>query len=166
MCGKVTVAPVSAVRRGMKKSCGCFRRRLGESVSRPITQFLLKSLLHYDPLTGVFTRLVSGSSAVKVGDIAGATNLSGYIQIRTCGKVYLAHRLAWLYMTGEWPKDKVDHRDGVGTNNAWSNLREATDALNRQNMRGAKSDSKTGILGVSVKRGRFRARISTDGKET
>ena len=65
-----------------------------------LAQKELKELLHYDPETGIFTWLVSPSSKVKAGSIAGHVHLNGYRYIQVNCKRYLSHRLAWLYMTG------------------------------------------------------------------
>ena len=113
-----------------------------------ITQERLKELLHYDPLTGVFTRLVATSNSVKVGDVAGNISAGGYRVIGVCGKQYLAHRLAWLYMKGDMPKDQVDHINGVRVDNSWANLRGATDLTNQKNTSISKNN-KSGVVGVS-----------------
>jgi len=76
---------------------------------------------------------------------------------------YLAHRLAWLYVTGHWPLVHVDHIDGNRKNNAFSNLREADRKTNAQNMRMAHRDNKTGLLGVTAHRKTFVANILVDG---
>lgn len=68
-----------------------------------LTQSRLKEIIHYNPDTGVFTWLKSRGGAVKAGDVAGVLHHSGYIIIKTGGKIYLAHRLAWLYKSGCWP---------------------------------------------------------------
>ena len=128
-----------------------------------LTAERLRELLHYDPETGVFTRLVRSGPA-KVGDAAGTATTSGYIQIRVDGGQYLAHRLAFLCMTGEWPSQFVDHVNGVRDDNRWSNLRPATPSENLQNVRRARADSQTGLLGVSRDRQRFRAQIKVDGQ--
>jgi hypothetical protein len=127
-----------------------------------LTQQRLKELLNYDPATGVFTWLVGGHG-VKVGDVAGADNGSGYIRFSVDGKRgRKAHRLAWLYMTGEWPVGAVDHRDLDKANNAWANLREATNSQNQANKTGRNS---TGFKGVYKDHNRFKAMISVNGKQ-
>lgn len=61
----------------------------------------------------------------------------------------MAHRLAWLYMTGEWPRQEIDHIDGDRANNKWLNLRDVDHATNMQNRRVAQSNNVGGFLGVS-----------------
>lgn len=114
-----------------------------------LTQDRLRHLLHYDPDTGVFIRLVALCNRVKVGDVAGGNNGDGYVKIRVDGKLYFAHCLAWLYMVGQWPSHEVDHRDTDRANNRWANLRATDDEANSQNRRKAHSNSKSGLLGVS-----------------
>lgn len=125
----------------------------------------LRELLHYDPLTGVFTRLTKVGGQ-PVGSVAGSAHIKGYVELRVDGRAYLAHRLAWLYVHGEWPIGKLDHRDTIRTHNWIANLRPATDQQNAQNVN-AHRDSRTGIKGVSIhtKSGRFRATIRVQGKQ-
>lgn len=92
----------------------------------------LRSLLDYDPNTGVFRRRVA-RKGVSVGDEPGYEDHIGYRRISIDRKNYLAHRLAWLWMTGEWPELDIDHRDGCPANNRWSNLRQATKSQNLMN---------------------------------
>jgi len=61
---------------------------------------------------------------------------------------YSAHRLSWLYSTGEWPFDEVDHIDGNGTNNKLINLRSVSRLENNKNKR-LRTDNKSGRIGVS-----------------
>lgn len=89
-----------------------------------ITQHALKELLHYDRATGVFTwRVKRGSRAA--GDLAGYTEVSGYVRIRVDGVSQYAHRLAWLYVHGTMPK-RVKHRNGDLGYNPMSNLYKAS----------------------------------------
>jgi len=102
-------------------------------VPEELTQERLKQLLYYDPDTGDFTWKVNRNTKVQKGDRAGTINTYGYVAIVVCGQRCVAHRLAFLYMEGELPPDKVDHRDRIRNNNKWSNLRHATQSENAQN---------------------------------
>jgi hypothetical protein len=98
-----------------------------------ISQAELKRRLHYDPDTGQFKWLIPFSNRVKAGDVAGWQEANGYICIRIDGFDYKAHRLAWLYMTGENPRHLIDHRNQVKDDNRFANLREATKSQNAAN---------------------------------
>lgn len=113
-----------------------------------LTQADLHAQLHYNLETGVFTRLISKSIRVKVGDVAGTLNNHGYIAICINSKIYAAHRLAWLYVYGEWPKDQIDHINNIQTDNRIINLREANNSQNRHNTRLPKNNT-TGYKGVT-----------------
>ena len=130
-----------------------------------LTQSRLKELMHYNPSTGVFTWLKSRGGRVKAGDIAGVLHHSGYILIRTGGKVYLAHRLAWLYKAGCWPADMVDHINRNKADNRWCNLREATRSQNAQNA-GLQENNTSGVRGVhwSKREGKWCVRCMLGGK--
>lgn len=75
------------------------------------------------------------------------------------GKSYLAHRLAWLYMTGKHPQWELDHIDRNGRNNAWSNLRLAT---RKEQMWNLNPRSKSGYTGVYAHGKRWRAEITNN----
>lgn len=131
----------------------------------------LRELLHYDPDTGIFTRIkiVAPQSRIRVGDVAGSKNHDGYWRIKLggrAGRVYGAHRLAWLYMTGKWPEVEIDHIDLDPSNNRWSNLREANRSTNIANTR-RRSDNTSGFKGVYRGEGKarpWRAEISLHKK--
>jgi hypothetical protein len=125
----------------------------------------LRELLAYDPLTGNFTWRKRPRNANEVGTIAGWLNSDGYVVIKVDQKCYLAHRLAWLYQTGEWPEGLIDHKNRVKTENWFLNLREADHSLNGQNRVEVNKNNTSGALGVRVYKGRFRARIVKDRKE-
>ncbi|UYE95850.1 hypothetical protein KNLIENLN_00037 [Sinorhizobium phage NV1.1.1] len=127
-----------------------------------LTQQRLKELLHYDPETGKFTRLVARRGIAKEGAVAGSLHSKGYIRITIGDNEYLAHRLAFLYMTGNWPEFQVDHKDLDKVNNAWDNIRESTSTQNNANKAGR---GQTGFKGVTKSRGNFRAMISINGKQ-
>jgi hypothetical protein len=128
-----------------------------------LTQTDLLDVLHYDPDTGVFRWRRQVSRRSRAGEIAGGSNARGYWVIQIHGRKYKAHRLAWLYMTGAWPAEVVDHRQGVTgsqIDNRWGNLRPLAQAENTQNIRAPYRSNRLGILGVDqLPNGRFRAQI-------
>lgn len=130
----------------------------------PLTLEQLKLLLSYDPLTGEFTRLVDVHRS-KAGTIAGSFDAKGYVVIVIDKKPYKAHRLAWFYMTGEWPKGLIDHRNTIPMDNFWANLREATRAQNFANS-GVSRANKSGFKGVHWAKhmNKWCASIRADGK--
>jgi hypothetical protein len=99
-----------------------------------LTQERLKEILHYCPETGVFTRKIASCNRVKTGDVAGSMDGRGYLGIYI-GKLYSSHRLAFLYMTGEFPINDVDHINGERNDNRWENLRHVTRSENHRNRR-------------------------------
>lgn len=128
-----------------------------------ITPERLRDVLAYDQETGIFTRRISLTRRIKVGDVAGGPDRNGHIRIQVDGRLYAAHRLAWLYMTGSWPSHDVDHIDGRRANNSFANLRDVSKAANQQNQRHPHARGTTGYLGVTFNkaRGKFQAQIGT-----
>lgn len=132
-----------------------------------LTADRLRELLSYDAETGIFRwRMARGSSA-KAGDAAGRRESLGYIQIGVDGRRYMAHRLAWLATHGEWPQGEIDHINGDRDDNRLTNLRQATRSQNLQNLRRARSDSRSGLLGASwdAASGAWKGQIQVEGKK-
>lgn len=99
-----------------------------------LTQEYLQHLLHYDPLTGLWTWMNPlPRSKMCRGDLAGRITQQGRRQIRIASGFYYASRLAFLYMTGEWPEDQVDHINRIKDDDRWENLRPATQSQNSYN---------------------------------
>jgi hypothetical protein len=125
-----------------------------------LTQEYLKECLTYNPDTGTFTwnsrPLKSFKSAQYFkawntrcsGKVAGYTSSSKYVTIPLAGKLYQAHRLAYLYMEGELPAHEVDHLNHIKTDNRWSNLRQVSPTENQRN-RPKNKNNTSGSLGVS-----------------
>lgn len=116
-----------------------------------LSQERLKSLLHYDPETGVFTWRVSARNSVKVGSVAGCLDTHGYVVIRIDRKSYKAHRLAWLYLHGNLPPKQLDHINRDRSDNRLCNLRLATSAENNQN-RSLSTKNTSGHIGLCWKK--------------
>lgn len=130
-----------------------------------ITQERLKELLHYDPNTGIFNWKIYRSHNAKAGDVAGCVHTctagKSYIIISIDSKNYKAHRLAFLYVRGEFP-NQVDHLNGDGADNRLCNLRPANSRINAKNHK-LRHDNSSGLAGVYwVKNlGKWRAQITS-----
>ena len=110
-----------------------------------LSQQQVKALLHYSPDTGIFTwkkRHVSSRYDLRFNrhtagnPIPTRPESNGYIRVRLNGRLYLTHRLAFLYMTGKWPKNEVDHINRIRGDNRWCNLRDVTKSANQRNRKG------------------------------
>ena len=132
-----------------------------------ISQTDLKSILHYDSITGIFTYLKRRNSKCEVGTIAGTLDKDGYICIKILGKLYKAHRLAWFYVYGEWPKQQIDHINCIKIDNRIENLRDCSHSENLLNRHIAmKTNKTTGLLGASLHKssGKYLSQIKYQGK--
>mgnify|MGYP005821022313 CR=1 FL=1 len=140
---------------------------------RQISAERLKRLLSYDPESGQFTWLAREVrnhfdriwNTRYAGTIPNYRNSYGYILISIDGRRHFAHRLAWLYMTGAWPKDDIDHINLQRDDNRWCNLREATRSENKANT-SLSAANKSGIKGVHWHRKyqKWHANIKVRGK--
>lgn len=129
-----------------------------------LTQDRLRELVSYDPDTGIFVWRKS-RGPVAAGDSANSINALGYVQIQIDGYNYSGHRLAWLYVHGEWPNHTVDHMNGKRSDNRIANLRDVEHQVNLQNQRRASSSNKHGVLGVSPSGNRWRAYLVVGQKQ-
>ena len=131
-----------------------------------ITVERLREVLSYDPITGFFTWRLSIGRRAKVGARAGSFRKDKYLAIAIDHVTYKSSRLAWLYMTGEWPGKIVDHKDRDKTNDSWENLRLATRRENNAN-KTRQVNNKAKFKGVNWHKasGRYVAQISNHGKK-
>lgn len=125
----------------------------------------VRSVLHYEPGTGVFTWLITKGPRARVGAVAGSPTPRGYWTIKLDGRSYQAHNLAWFYVTGEWPEHEVDHIDGDPLNNAFTNLRDEPHGVNVRNVVAPNRNNTSGFRGVSESGPRWQANIRVDGKK-
>lgn len=121
----------------------------------------LRELVRYEPDTGIFYWLDRDPAEFKTpqgygvwkslcrGKEAGIPTGHGYTRLWLEGASYLAHRLAWLYVHGEWPSDTIDHINGCGTDNRIKNLRDIPARDNQRNMKRCRRNS-SGVTGVRL----------------
>jgi hypothetical protein len=130
-----------------------------------LTAQRLREVFHYEPQTGVFTRLQNSyRNTALAGPITGYLRKNGHLAIRVDNKLFFAHQLAWLYMFGDWPSGQIDHIDGNPANNVFSNLRDSDKRLNAENLRKAHKDCASGLLGAYKHRNKWSSRIMVNGK--
>jgi hypothetical protein len=126
----------------------------------------LRQHLHYDPETGIFTWRVRARANVPCGTTAGTLDERGYVRIGYKTFYFRAHRLAWLYVHGEWPAREIDHINGDKADNRIANLRPATHKQNSAN-RLINKNSTSGVKGVGWHKNnaKWRAQIKLNGKK-
>lgn len=129
-----------------------------------ISQEYLRSILSYNNDTGVFTWKNKMSARVFSGDVAGTIDNKGYRRIGFNGSYKRAHRLAWFYVHGYWPKQQIDHINRIRDDNRIENLRETSSLGNSRNR--TSSINKFGVLGLSwcEKTQQFYSRITVKRK--
>lgn len=123
-----------------------------------LTQEYLKEILEYNPETGIFTNKINRNSRARKGEDAGYLRKDGYLQVSINWNKFKLHRLAWFYVFGIWPKDQIDHINGIKKDNRISNLREANNAENSRN-RGSSKNTSSKYKGVSKSGNNWRSYI-------
>lgn len=141
---------------------------ISSPMSKRITHSELLKTLRYDPETGNFYWLVvrrKRNGFTSIGELAGWTNCKGYRKVGINGELYSQHQLAIFYMTGKWPKQQVDHRNGDTEDNRYLNLRSATAVQNGRNRKVGRN-STSGVVGVFQLKttGLWRAHIKLKNK--
>lgn len=117
-------------------------------MSKPLLTYeRAREVLVYDPETGALNWRIARPGAPK-GALVGTRTSDGYQQVEVDYRLYRAHRIAWLLMTGAWPRHHIDHINGMRADNRWKNLREATPLQNARNRRPNK-DTGSGRVGVT-----------------
>ena len=138
-----------------------------------LTQEYLKEILDYDLESGILVwkrreekrNYDKTLNSKLAGKRAGCIEKDGYRQIRLDKQYYREHRIIWFWMTGSWPKDQIDHKNGIRDDNRWNNLREATPYENQQN-RISRKQSISKYIGVYYQKGtnKFQAKICINNK--
>lgn len=133
-----------------------------------LTQSRIRELLEYEAGSGVFKWRKRTSNRIRVGDIAGVRAVNGYTYIAIDNYRLLAHRVAWFYVYGEWPKEQIDHINRDRADNRLANLREASVSGNACNGT-LRSTNTSGYRGVSLDKRKTKkkwlAQIVKDGHQ-
>jgi len=147
-------------------------------MKKTLNHKLLLECVSYNKETGVFTWKKRPLSHFKTemacktfntrfcNTVCGSKLTNDYVRIGLFGVDYLAHRLAYFYVNGQFPQNQIDHINGIRTDNRFSNLRSVTNKENSHNRQQLNKNSSTGLSGVifDKARGLFRASIQIDGK--
>lgn len=125
------------------------------------TQARLREYFNYDPLTGQlivkerprseFSPARYAEHVKRVGRPAGCLRADGYVKVHIDGRYYLAHRVVWLFVVGEWlsyPKHEIDHVNGIRSDNRIQNLRKTTKSGNQRNG-SMRVNNASGVIGVN-----------------
>lgn len=126
----------------------------------------LRTQFEYEENTG---KLLHRNSSQEAGWIVdgGSTNYR-LVTVQYASqkpKKVFVHRIIWKLMTGEEPPEQVDHIDGNGLNNAWTNIRDGSGNTNNTN-RKMRKDNTSGFNGIYFKKNRWVAYVSSSGKTT
>ena len=105
----------------------------------------IRERISYDPDSGVLTRISTGKAISCVGHC-------GYIQVRIWPKRFFAHRVAWFLHFGQWPSGLIDHINGDPLDNRIANLRVVDSRTNNQNLRRARKNNQSGLLGARLRK--------------
>lgn len=124
--------------------------------------------LDYNPQTGELTWKVLRNSK-RIGAVARAIDVNGYVQVNIAGTMVKGHRLAWFLHYGQWPEGQIDHLNGIRDDNHIANLRCVSHQVNAQNQRNGSRPNETGLIGVYVDRRRknviFRSKIQVNKRQ-
>lgn len=144
-----------------------------EKIRSDLSAQYVRDLFDYDPTSGclawkhrplahfVSQRACSTWNAMWAGKDAAA-RADGYVRVSIDAKRYYAHRVIWLWVIGEWPKLRIDHKDGNPRNLHWVNLRLASASNNSTNSI-TKRTNTSGAKGVHMRRGKYRSEIVVAG---
>lgn len=138
----------------------------------------LRECFKYDPETGELTwkerplshfehstKADGGFNKKYAGKIAGSVMARGYVWVTLNNRPHFAHRIAWAIHYGEYPKDVIDHINGIRTDNRIVNLVQSTPSANSRNQK-MRSTNTSGHMGVCQRsdNGKYRSFIQEGGK--
>lgn len=128
-----------------------------------ITAQRVRELFEYNPETGLLIHRSNRHWRVVAGSSPTGKMRSGYVRVAVDRNMCLVHRIAWLHYYGKSPEFQIDHINGDKSDNRIANLRDVPPVVNNENRRVAQRRSKTGVLGVSPRYGKFVAALQAKG---
>jgi hypothetical protein len=134
----------------------------------PPREWLLENL-RYEPETGLFWWAKPTSKRVMSKPVGWKnynckTGLPHHLVIDLQGGKFMAHRLAWLMMTGNDPgRMTIDHINRDPFDNKWANLRLADQSLQLRNRRNTGASPHKGVCFNAARR-KWKAQVSVKGK--
>lgn len=136
----------------------------GKKSKIKLTQARLEELLCYNPETGIFKWKKAGRGRKNDGTV-GCLCANRYLIASVDSNYYYVHRLAWLYVYGEFPPQQTDHINGIRHDNRICNLRAVTGQENARNVSMSRRNT-SGRIGVywNKQRKRWRPAIEFCGK--
>ena len=120
----------------------------------------IKTYFMYDEEIGHLVRVKKTNKNQKLGICVGNNRADGYVNVSINGKLYLEHRLIWLYHYKSMPIE-IDHIDRDNTNNRLTNLRASTRSLNMHNV--VVYNNRQLPTGVHKHYNKFRALLGVNG---
>jgi hypothetical protein len=91
--------------------------------------YVIDSVLYWHPINSNGRK----RSSVYSNNPSGCVSPRGYIQVRMGKDKFMAHRILWAMYYGTWPKNGIDHINGLKTDNRIDNMRETTQYDNSKN---------------------------------
>lgn len=174
VCGRSMWLPASVKTKTCSEPCDLQRRAAVAAEQRrvsalrtrePLTVSRLREVLHYDPASGIFRWSDRKGAKAPAGAMAGHRSKAlGYIEITIDGTHHWAHRLAWMYVHGEWPRQNLDHLNRKKDDNRIANLRDVGQSLNALNSVSPRKRKHLLPLGVSKQGSKFAAKLTMGGK--
>lgn len=123
----------------------------------------IREAFNYNPDTGAITWRIRAARNTKIGAVAGWRIPDGYSRVNLDKMTLSGSHVAWVYMTGKWPDEMIDHIDGDPTNDRFANLREATNGQNQCNAKRRCSNT-SGMKGVCRNKNSWMALIAVNKK--
>lgn len=115
---------------------------------------------------GFFYRKIKLGTYKAGSKVFGTPIKDGYLSVSVLGRLYMYHRVIWLFHYGQFPVNQIDHINRIKNDNRIENLRDLHPFENAQNFYGVRKNNTSGARGVSLHKptGLWYATIGLKGK--